>query len=127
MNATQPAVLHPPRRSPRPQSAPQEGLKPKHRAIALEAAVKLVVNVAVSGLAATALIHLLPYHQSGETKLQKLETEVQATEIRVNRLRETFSRSFDPKQTKNIMQEESNLTDPTHMRVIFKESQPEPK
>jgi hypothetical protein len=124
MNATQPAVLHRPRHSPRSQPASQEGLKPKHRAIALEASIKLVVNLAVSGLAVTALIHLLPYHKSGETKLQKLETEVQATESRVNRLRETFSQSFDPKQAKNIMQEESNLTDPTHMRVIFKESQP---
>ncbi len=125
MNATQPAAQQRPRRIPRSQSAPQEVLKPKHRAIALEASIKLAVNVAASGLAIAALIHLLPYHRSGETKLQTLEAEVQATELRVNRLRQTFSQSFDPKQAKNIMQEESNLTDPTHMRIIFKETQPQ--
>jgi hypothetical protein len=130
MNASQPVrsplqavELRHPRRTSRPASTSSEPLKPTDRTVALESSFKLVVNLVISGIAVSALVHLIPFHQSGKTKLQQLEMEVQTTEARVDRLREQFTMSFDPKQTKTIMQQESNLTDPTQMRVIFKDSE----
>ncbi|MBE9040429.1 hypothetical protein IQ235_06455 [Oscillatoriales cyanobacterium LEGE 11467] len=82
----------------------------------------MVVNVLMCGIAVSALIQLLPYLFSGRERLQVLETELARTETRVERLRDRFGVYFDPQQTKTIMQEESNLTDPAQLRIIWVET-----
>ncbi|MDY6940897.1 MAG: hypothetical protein SWY16_24975 [Cyanobacteriota bacterium] len=89
--------------------------------IALETTLKLVVNLLLCGIAGSALIQLLPYLVSGREQLQDLETELARTETRVDQLRDKFGMYFDPQQTKTIMQEESNLTDPAQLRIIWVE------
>jgi hypothetical protein len=94
-----------------------------HRAIAIETTLKLSINLAIAGIAISALTQLVPYYLSGRDKLTQLEAEVERTEVRVRQLRTQFSYYFDPQQAKTIMQQESNLTDPTQKRIVFVEAQ----
>jgi hypothetical protein len=132
MNATQP--VRPPlrsvefrhsgsqkKRSAKPPAI--DRLQQTHRAIAIETTFKLSINLAIAGIAVSALTQLVPYYLSGRDKLSQIETEVEQTEHRVQQLRTQFSYYFDPQQAKTIMQQESNLTDPTQKRIVFVESQ----
>jgi hypothetical protein len=89
------------------------------RVRALEATVKLAVNVVVSAAAVYGLVKLLPYQWSQQEKLWEIQTEVNLAEGRVNRLRADFNRYFDPQQAKSIMQEQSNRVDPGQRPVIL--------
>jgi hypothetical protein len=88
-------------------------------ALTLETTVKLAVNVIISGIAVSSLVHLLPYHQSIQTKLQEIRFEVKETEQRVNRLQTEYKRTSDPQQAKNIMREQSHLVDPARRQIIL--------
>lgn len=101
----------------------RDRLQKTHRAIAIETTLKLSINLAIAGIAISALTQLVPYYLSGRDKLAQLETEVEQTEARVRQLRNKFSYYFDPQQAKTIMQHESNLTDPTQQRIVFVETQ----
>lgn len=92
-----------------------------YRVMALETTAKLTVNVILSAAAVAGLLKLLPYQLSQQEKLQEVQTEVQQTEARVNRLRTDFNHYFDPQQAKSIMQEESNRVAPGQRRVILLE------
>jgi hypothetical protein len=112
------------RRNPRSIKPTTIGYLPRtHRAIAIETTLKLSINLALSGIAISALTQLVPYYLSGRDKLAQLEAEVEQTEVRVRQLRTQFSYYFDPQQAKTIMQQESNLTDPTQKRIVFVETQ----
>lgn len=89
-----------------------------YQGIAVENTAKLVVNVLLVAGAVSALVKLLPYNISQQAKLQEISTEVKLTESRVADLQTNFNRSFDPQQTKKIMQEQSNRVDPGQ-RPIF--------
>lgn len=128
MNAIQPA--RPPLRSielnrssrqnlPPTKTAVSERLRRTHRALGIETTVKLGINLAIAGISISALTQLVPYYLSGREKLGQLEAEVERTENHVRELRTQFSYYFDPQQAKSIMQQESNLTDPTQKRVVF--------
>ncbi|RMG11169.1 MAG: hypothetical protein D6728_09325 [Cyanobacteria bacterium J055] len=88
-------------------------------ALGIETTVKLGINLAVAGISISALTQLIPYYLSGREKLGQLEAEVERTENHVREKRTQFSYYFDPQQAKSIMQQESNLTDPTQKRVVF--------
>ncbi len=90
-----------------------------YRSMAVQTTVKLTVNVLLSAAAVSALVKLLPYYQSQQEKLQEIQTEVNLTEGRVNRLRTDFNRYFDPQQAENIMQEQSNRVNPGQRPVIL--------
>lgn len=98
-------------------------LQRNNRARAIETTLKLSINLAMAGIAISALTQLVPYYLSGRDKLAQLETEVERTEVRVRDLRTQFSYYFDPQQAKTIMQQESNLTDPSQKRIVFVEAQ----
>jgi len=92
-------------------------------AIVGETTAKLLVNLILCGAAFTGLIKLWPYHSSQQTKLREVRAEVKLTEERVERLKKDFSRSFDPKQAKSVMQEQSYRVDPDHLHVVWQESE----
>lgn len=119
MHALQPSPpsLQPVRRS-RKASHPR---KQRHsqRAIALEAGVKLTVNVVLSMAAITALTHLLPYRTAQEAKLQEVQAAAKSTNDRLQRTQSLFSRYFDPYQARAIMQEQANRIDPNQRQVIL--------
>lgn len=87
--------------------------------LVVETTFKLAVNVTLSVAAASTLMRILPYQLSQQGKLQEIRAEVNVTEGRVNRLRDDFSRHFDPQQTKKIMQEQSNRVDPKQLQVVW--------
>ncbi|HEY9615492.1 MAG TPA: hypothetical protein V6C64_01535 [Microcoleaceae cyanobacterium] len=92
-----------------------------YREIAYEASAKLAVNVVVSVAATAALIQLLPYRASQEVRLQELQAAVQSTGDRVQRVQSSFNYYFDPSQTREIMQEQSNRIDPYRRQIIWKQ------
>jgi hypothetical protein len=118
-----------PQQYPTPTVTPKRRRKPvrrantTHRAIALELTVKLMVNGILSVVAIAALMKLVPYHFSQQMKLREIRVEVKQTEERVNNLSETFSRTFDPRQTKNIMKEQSPKVDPSQRPIVWLEPQ----
>lgn len=122
MNALQsPTKPLQPVRTPRSQPRPsgQQKERQHHRAIAIETSVKLGVNLALSGVAIAALVQLLPYSMAQHSKLQEINAEVKATEKRVGHVKAEFSRYFDPRQAKVIMQEQTNRTDPSQRQIIW--------
>ncbi len=121
MNAIQPSrpplqLVEPQRVAPRKQ---RQQRRHRYRAIAIEATVKLLVNVGFSAVAIASVMQLLPDHLSQQVKLQEIQTEVKRTEKRVNRLRTDFSRYFDPQQAQSIMQEQTHKVDPTQRQIVW--------
>lgn len=92
-----------------------------YRSTTTELVVKLSINLAIVAAAATALIKLIPYNLSQQTKLQDINSEVEILEDQVDSLRSDFSRYFDPQQTKSVMQEESSRVDLGQLRVVWTE------
>jgi hypothetical protein len=120
MNATQPSRRPPapePRRRTRP-SHHQRSSKP-YNAIALETFAKLAVNVTLSIAAVAALVQLLPYHFSTQTKLREIREEVKQTQARVNGLQNEFKGAFDPQQAKTVMQQQSYRVDPARRQIVL--------
>ena len=95
------------------------GRKSPHRLVAVEIIIKLLVNGVLITAALSAAIELLPYYLSQKAKLKEIHLEVSQTERRVNHLRDRFSRNFDPRQTKIIMQEQSPRVPPHQLRVFW--------
>ena len=91
----------------------------QNTAIALETTAKLAINVLFSAAAITALVQLLPYHQSVQVKLQEIDGEINVTQERVDRLQKNFHDAFDPKQAKTIMQEQSYRVDPSRRQIVI--------
>ncbi|MBV9385915.1 MAG: hypothetical protein JOZ78_05740 [Chroococcidiopsidaceae cyanobacterium CP_BM_ER_R8_30] len=90
-----------------------------HAAMTLETAAKLSVNIILSVLAAYALLRLIPYTCSQQKKLQEIQTEDRQIEGHVAHLQTDFSRFFDPHQTQNIMQEQSDRLAPGERPVVL--------
>lgn len=121
MNAIQPSrpPLQPiPRRRVAPR--PKRHLRQRsYQVMALETTAKIGVNIVISVAAVTALVKLLPYHWSRQAKLQEINTELRQVEARVNTLKVEFSRNFDPRQAKSIMQEQGYRFDPNQRPIML--------
>ncbi|BAZ12801.1 hypothetical protein NIES4071_46350 [Calothrix sp. NIES-4071] len=103
-------------KSPRPK----RNLRARsYQVMAVETAVKIGVNIAISAAAVSALIQLLPYHWSQQEKLRAIRTSVNLAEARVNKLNAEFSHNFDPSQTKSIMQQQGYRFDPNQRNVVI--------
>ena len=97
-----------------------------YRTVALESAVKLLINGVLSAAAIAALLKLIPYLQSQQSELQEIQAEVERTRVRVGLLRDNFNRNFDPLQTRTAMKEYSPRVDPKQRRVILLEPPQKP-
>ena len=109
-----------PRGSRRRQRQPDS-----YRTVAVESAVKLLINGVLSAAAIAALLKLIPYIQSQQSELQEIQAEVERTRVRVGLLRDNFNRNFDPLQTRTAMKEYSPRVDPKQRRVILLEPDPQ--
>ncbi|MGQ4648054.1 slr1601 family putative cell division protein [Lyngbya aestuarii] len=112
-------TLKPRRKVPKTQNLPQAN---SSGAVAGETMLKLVANLVLCAGAFYGLSQLLPYQLSQQGKLREVKREVKRTERRVNNLRSDFSRSFDPRQAKSVMQEQSYRVDPNQRQVVWQES-----
>ncbi|HEY9298259.1 MAG TPA: hypothetical protein VIQ31_18255 [Phormidium sp.] len=122
MNAIQPSRPHlEPVQSPKVVQRKVRQLRTGRTGVlaAVETTVKLAVNVIISGVAVSSLVHLLPYHQSIQTKLQEIRFEVKENEQRVHRLQSEYKRTSDPQEAKNIMREQSHLVDPARRQIVL--------
>jgi hypothetical protein len=108
-----------PRRMGRPRRA--ERFNP-HQAIVTETGVKLVVNLFLGLVAASALVRLVPYALAQQTSYQELEARVSEAERRVNRLQADLSHHFAPEQAMSVMQEESARIDERERRIVWIDS-----
>jgi hypothetical protein len=90
-----------------------------YQLMALETTTKIGVNLVISAAAISALTQLLPYHWSQQDKLRAIRVDLKQMEARVFDLQQEFSRNFDPRQAKNIMQEEGYRFDPSQRRIVF--------
>lgn len=112
MNAIQPSrpPLYPVepvrKQAPRPRRRLRQRRNP-HQSVAVEASLRLAVNVVVGMVAIASIVRLLPQNISQQHKLNKLQSDVTVLEQRVDRLQETFARQFDAGQARSVMQEET--------------------
>lgn len=90
-----------------------------YKAVALENTTKLLANVVLFAVTVYGLGHLLPYVWSQQQKWQEIKTEVEQAEGRVNTLNKDFSRYFDPRQEKTVMEEQSTLVEPGQRQVLW--------
>ncbi len=124
MQATKPVQFSPVSQDRPVQVKPRVLSKQKkstYLGITIESTAKLLTNILLSVCVTSALLKLLPHHQSIQEKLQVIESEIEATTDRLNNEKEKFSRYFDPSQAKTIMQEQSNRVDPYQIPIIWLE------
>ena len=86
---------------------------------AMEVMLKITINGLFTFVAFSALMKLMPYHQSQQEELAEISQEVMETEKRVQKLRQNFSRNFDPTQTKKVMQANTHKVDPNQLPIFF--------
>ncbi len=127
MNAYQPSQ-HPIEQQPVQQPVPKRRQTPRpkrhlrqrsYQIMALETTAKMGVNCAITAVAISALAQLLPYHWLQQQKLREIRTEVNLIEARVNQLQAEFDRSFDPRQTRSIMQQQTARRDPNLRPLVI--------
>lgn len=107
-----------PRRVPRSN---QRSRQSPYREIAVETSIKLGVNVLLSVIAIAALVKLLPYRATQESKLRELDVAVNSTQKRVSLVQANFRQYFDPTQTRSLMQRTTNRIDPTQRPIVLQE------
>jgi hypothetical protein len=109
-----------PKRTPRSTPhANQKRQQRQYQALAVEATLKIGVNLVISGAAIAALVQLLPYSVAQQTKLKEIQSEVKTTNERVNKVKAEFNHYFDPRQAKTIIQEQTNLAEPNQKVVVW--------
>jgi hypothetical protein len=121
MNAFQPSkpTLQPEKQS-RATPRPKKHLRQRsYKIMAIETSAKITVNLVIVSAAVSALTQLLPYHWQQQDKLREIRTEVKLMEGRVSKLRQEFSRNFDPSQANSIRQEQSYRFAPSQRPVIL--------
>ncbi|AKG21109.1 slr1601 family putative cell division protein [Calothrix sp. 336/3] len=121
MNAIQPSrtplePIQQRRVSPRPKRHLRQR---SHQIMALESTVKIGVNLAISAVAVSALVQLLPNHWSLQEKLREIRSEVKQMEQRVNGSQAEFSQNFDPHQAQSVMQQQGYRFDPNQRQVVI--------
>ncbi len=99
----------------------QHRRKGAYKMVAAEIMIKLGINVLLCVTALATLSRLLPYQQVQLAKLQLIGVEKDEVAERVDKLRQDFSRNFDPTQTRQIMQEQSPRVDPNQRRIFWLE------
>jgi len=117
-----PAVKTPRRRSQRPRTT--VATLPEHRWLVWEILFKLGLNGVLVLGSLLSLARLVPHQQVQQAKLQDVQMQVRETEVRVQDLRNEFSRSFDPTQSRRLMEEISPRQDPQQRHVILTEPSP---
>ena len=96
----------------------------RFRAVGWEMTGRLAVNLGLSLVALSALVRLVPYHQTQLQVLNEVETSVESMRSQNQRLFEDFSRSFDPAQTSQVLQENGARESERHIPIIWVDALP---
>lgn len=89
-----------------------------HRRQGLEVSVKLITYSVLSVFGIVTLINLFTYNWSQQSKLQHLETELNETKTRTQKINTSFNRSFDLQSQSTVMQENSYKIDPNKLPIV---------
>jgi cell division protein FtsB len=110
-------------RRPRSKSRkrPEQKFQPEHKWLVWEILFKLGLNGVFVVVSIMAIARLLPHQQAQQAKLNEIQMQVEETEARVEQLRNDFQRSFDPGQSRKIMEELSPRHDPNQRKIILTE------
>jgi hypothetical protein len=100
---------------------PSQKFKPEHQWLVAEIFFKLGLNSILVLVSCFALFRLIPYQKVQLQKLEEITMQVEETEQRVQQLRKDFGRSFDPSQSRKIMEELSPRQNPNQRRIILTE------
>jgi hypothetical protein len=124
MNAFQPSKpplqpIEQRRVTPRPKRRLRQR---SYQVMALETTAKIGVNLVISAAAISALVELLPHHWSQQEKLRAIRVDVKQMQERVYRLQAEFTRNFDPRQAKMIMQQQGYRFDPNQLQVVIRKN-----
>ncbi|MFM2428804.1 MAG: hypothetical protein RLZZ511_17 [Cyanobacteriota bacterium] len=109
----------PVRRSKTTPKQRQQQQQVQYRAMAVEASLKIGMNVLISGVAIATLCNVVPNRVAQQQKLQELKAEVTVTEQRVDQLKTDFNRAFDRRQERQIAQEQTHFADPNRTPVVW--------
>ena len=96
----------------------------RFRAVGWEMTGRLAVNLGLSLVALSALVRLVPYHQTQLQVLHEVETSVESMRSQNQRLLEDFSRSFDPAQTSQVLQENGARESAQHVPIVWVDALP---
>ena len=103
----------------RQRSRPSQQLQPEHQWLVWEIIFKLSLNTILGIGALVTLFRLIPFQHLQQSKLQEIQFQVKETETRVQQQRQEFQRSFDPRQSRRIMQEVSPRLDPNQRQIFL--------
>jgi hypothetical protein len=73
----------------------------------MEATTKLTIYTLLSGFGLVALVNLIQYNWSQQSKLHYVQGALKTTQNRADRVNRDFIRSFDGRATKQVMEENS--------------------
>lgn len=96
----------------------------RFQALGWEMTGRLAVNLALTLVALSALVRLLPYYQTQRQVLREVETSVTAAQAQNRRLLTDFVRYFDPAQTSQLLQENGARESDRHVPVVWVDSLP---
>lgn len=90
-----------------------------NRALAVENLTKIGVNLFLATVAIATLFQQIPRQKQQEAKLQEIQTEVNRSQIRVDKLNDDLSRYFDPTTGAEVMQEQTHLVLPNQRDIVI--------
>jgi hypothetical protein len=90
-----------------------------HRRQGLEVFTKLVTYSTLSIFGIITIVNLVRYNYSLHGKLSYLETQLQDTKLRNDKINSNFSRSFDPRSQISVMQENTHKIPPDRLQVVI--------
>ncbi|MGD1940051.1 MAG: hypothetical protein ACFB0G_01945 [Leptolyngbyaceae cyanobacterium] len=96
----------------------------RFRAVGWEMTGRLAVNLGLSLVALSALVRLVPYHHTQLQVLHEVETSVESLRSQNQRLLEDFSRSFDPAQPSQVLQENGARESEQHIPIVWVDALP---
>jgi hypothetical protein len=97
-----------------------------YRRQGLEVFAKLVTYSTLSVFGIATLVNLVRYNYSVHSKLPYLETQLQDTKVRNEKINSNFSRSFDPRSQTAVMQENTHRIPPDRLQVVLIDPNPQP-
>ena len=101
-----------------------------HRRQGLEVVTKLVTYSTLSIFGLVTLVNSIGYNWSQRNKLQHLTIELQDAQVRTEKVKSNFSRSFAPESQAGMMQENSYKVAPNRLQIFLVNphpNRPQPK
>ena len=91
----------------------------RFRGLGWEMTGRLTVNLALTLVALSALVRLVPYYRTQRQVLREVEKSVETAQTQNKRLRADFSRYFDPAQTSQLLQENGARDSQRHVPIVW--------